>query len=326
MSRKKSRSRIVTASLAVALVLLFFFLFFSYLHAYAFTHPTESKNLEINRDGMKLTTLDLIKATLMGIRPIRHNPERTPKDYDLIYENVNFYSSDELSIKGWWIPSSKQKATIIFAHGYNGNRGNLEITTFLNKAGYNVLMFDFRGHGGSDGNYISMGHYEKRDIEGAINYLSQRNDVDMARIYGLGQSMGAAALLFTQEEHASFKGLILESTYPSLYENVAARFKEVYGFPKFPFATSLTFFGGLILGVDGFSISPQNSIKNIRVPILLIHDELDTSVSIENTRALYDNANSPKELWVAKDAKHTAAYNAGTEEYKEKVLHFLNES
>ena len=116
-------------------------------------------------------------------------------------------------------------------------------------------MFDFRGHGESDGNYISMGYYEKGDVLGAVKYLKNRKDIDSKNMYGLGHSLGAAALVFAEEGQHSFKALILENAYPDLYQNAATRFKKVYGFPKFPFATSLTFFGSLILNVNGFSIS-----------------------------------------------------------------------
>ena len=308
------------------ILLVTLFLVISYLHAYAFTHPTTNKYLAVERNGMELTSPNLVKATIIGIRPIKHITKETPSIYQLSYENVSFNSSDGLSIKGWLIKSDNPQGTIIMAHGYNGNRGRLDIATFLNEEGYNILMFDFRGHGESEGDYISMGYYESKDILGAIQYLKQRNDTDTNKLYGLGQSMGSAALIFAEEQQPSFKGLILESTYTDLYQNNARRFKRVYGFPKFPFATSLTFFGGIVLGVNGFKISPLNSINNIEKPILLIHDSLDDGVSNEDAKLLFEAANQPRELWIVEGAKHTSAFETGTKEYKRRILNFLNKS
>ena len=317
----KNRFAIMVSGIALLVVI---FLVMSYIHAYAFTHPTTNKYLEIKRTGMELSFPNLVKATLLGIRPIKNVQNENPSNYNLKYENVTFNSIDHLSIKGWLIKSQKPKGTIVMAHGYNGNRGILDIAKFLNDGGYNVVMFDFRGHGESEGNYISMGYYESKDVLGAIQYLKQRKDIDMNKIYGLGQSMASAALIFAEEQKPSFKGLILESTYTDLYQDTARRFKRVYGFPKFPFATSLTFFGGLSLGVNGFSISPLKSIQYINKPILLIHDSFDDGVFIEDAQLLYDAANQPKELWVVEYAKHSSAYDSQPDEYKKKILAFLN--
>ena len=298
----------------------------SFIHAYAFTHPTTNKNLEVNRNGMNLSFSNLVKATFMGIRPIKHTSVENPSDYNLTYENVTFKSIDNLSLKGWMIKSPKSKGTIVMAHGYNANRGRLDIAYFLNKEGYNVLMFDFRGHGESEGDYISMGYYEKNDVLGALQYLNQRGDIDMNNVYGLGQSMGSAALIFAEQQQPSFKGLILESTYTSVYEDTATRFNKVYGFPKFPFATSLTYFGGLTLGINGFSISPQNALKDINKPVLFIHDSLDDSVSMKDAKLLYDTANQPKEFWVVTNSSHCSAYNTQPDIYKIKIITFLTET
>ena len=302
------------------------FVAISIIQAYAFTHPTRNKNLEINREGMHLTVPNLVKATFIGIRPIRHIQSDNPADYDLGYENVTFKSTDNIILKGWLIKSDNPKGTIIMTHGYNSNRGNINISKYFHDNNYNVLMFDFRGHGESGGNYISMGYYEANDVLGAIKYLKSRNDLGSKDVYGLGYSMGAAALIFAEEKQSSFKGLILESTYSDLYQNTANRFKRVYGFPKFPFATSLTFFGGIVLGVNAFSISPSNSIKNIHIPVLLIHDENDDGVTLQDARLIYENANQPKELWIVKGANHTGAYDTDPTKYNNKILSFLRES
>ncbi len=303
-------------------LLVIMFVALSIFHAYSFTHPTK-RYFEIKREGMNIAPLNLFLASFIGIRPIRHFPLQTPEDYNLSYENITFKSTDRLLIKGWLIKHPAPKGTIIFAHGYNANRGKLEVAAFFNWAGFSVLMFDFRGHGESEGDYISMGYHESKDILGAIIFLSQREDVNLDYLYGFGQSMGAAALIFAQEQKPSFDGLILESTYPDLHQNIATRFKRTYGLPKFPFATSMTLFGSLILGVNSFSTSPINSIPKVRMPVFLIHDLSDNSVSLENAWDLYNAANEPKKLWIVENASHTGAYTAAEEEFERRVLSFL---
>ncbi|MDO8480837.1 MAG: alpha/beta fold hydrolase [Nanoarchaeota archaeon] len=306
-------------------VLLLAFLSLSYLHAYAFTHPTSNPAFKIEREGMHLTFPNLLKATFLGIRPIRHIADKNPGEVGLSYENVTFTSTDNLMLKGWFIPSAKQKGTIVLVHGYNGNRGSLDMADYFHRAGYAILLFDFRGHGESEGDLISFGYYESRDVIGAVNYLKQRGDVDMSRVYGLGQSMGSVALVYAERQQPSFRGLVLESLFTDFYENSARRFESVYGFPKFPFATSVTFFGGIILHIDGFSFSPLNEISEINTPVYLIHDALDETIRTEDAQKLFDSANEPKELWISQ-AEHANAYDAQREEYQKKILLFLKEN
>jgi pimeloyl-ACP methyl ester carboxylesterase len=307
------------------IILTVLFLGMSYIHAYSFTHPTTNKLFKINKDGMQLSFPSLIKATVLGIRPLRHDPSEKPSSYDLPYESVSFKSTDNLLLKGWFIKSPNPRGTILLTHGYNGNRGNLKIAKFLNSLNYNILMFDFRGHGHSEGDSISMGYNESQDVLGAIKYLRQRSDVDTTNLYGMGQSMGAVALIFAEEEEPSFKGLILESTYTTLHQNTATRFKRVYGLPKFPFATTLTFFGNIILNINSFSHSPLEAIHTIQKPTLLIHDSLDEGVTTDDAYALHNAANAPTSLWVVNNAKHIDAYNTQTSTYEKKIMHFLEE-
>jgi uncharacterized protein len=306
-------------------LILVIFILMSFIQGYAFTHSTTDKSLEIQRNGMKMSFPELFKATLIGIRPIRHISNESPADFNLSYENVTFKSTDNITLKGWLIKFPNAKGTIIMAHGYNANRGRLDIARFLNNAGYNVLMFDFRDTGESGGNSISMGYYERKDVLGAVQFLTEKG-FDPDKIYGFGQSLGAAALIFAEEQKPVFRGLILESTYSTLYDNAANRFKKVYRLPKFPVATLFTFFGGLSIGVNGFSISPLKAIKQVNKPTLFIHDSLDDSVSLKDSQRLYDAANNPKELWIVDNAQHTAGYQTQPSDYRKKILNFLNQT
>ena len=73
-----------------------------------------------------------------------------PEEYDLPYENVEFFArGTNIKLKGWYVPSLlPTERTIIITHGLNGNRsGNLELAKDLRNLNYNVLLYDIRGHG-----------------------------------------------------------------------------------------------------------------------------------------------------------------------------------
>ena len=223
------------------------------------------------------------------------------------------------------MPARHAIGTVIIGHGYNANRGDIRFASFLHNASYNVLMFDFRGHGMSDGDYISMGWYEKNDIIGAVNYLKTRNDVDPDKIYGLGFSMGAAAMVFAQEEKSVFNALALESLYPSLYTSTHRRFQTIYGLPKFPFATAMTLVGGAVLDLNGFDVTPAKSLEKIDIPVLLIHDSKDDTLKVEDAMLLNASVNNGS-LWIVEGGKHSAGYGIAPEEYEKRVVGLFGEN
>jgi len=84
--------------------------------------------------------------------------EGNPALLSLEYESVSFLSrDDELTLRGWYLSANDSEQVIIVVHGGDENRvdpsiGILDIAAGLVNHGYNVLMFDLRGHGESGGN------------------------------------------------------------------------------------------------------------------------------------------------------------------------------
>ena len=64
----------------------------------------------------------------------------------------------------------------------------------------NVLLFDFRGHGESDGHTVRFGAGERRDVLAAVAYLRERRPGQARQVVGLGVSMGAATLTLAAAE------------------------------------------------------------------------------------------------------------------------------
>jgi predicted acyl esterase len=89
-----------------------------------------------------------------------------PADFGLEYVDVSFPSRDGLTLRGWWLEGGDDNPIIVVVHGSGGNRADpaermLGIAKDLVSYGYSVLMFDMRGHGESEGEYISAGIMRK---------------------------------------------------------------------------------------------------------------------------------------------------------------------
>src|ERR671932_1835701 len=112
-------------------------------------------------------------------------------------EEVSFASTEDgLPLSGWFFRAvgALPAPTVVLSHGvWTGRRECLPLALRFQAAGYNVLVFDFRAHGLSDGRYTSVGHLETNDVIGAVQYLKRRPEVDPTRIGVVGFSMGAAA-------------------------------------------------------------------------------------------------------------------------------------
>src|SRR5205085_4257994 len=103
---------------------------------------------------------------------------------------VLFPAADGGRLSGWCVPSSNGDAVVLL-HGAGSRRSAvLDHAAVLARAGYGVLLFDARGHGKSGGRAMDFGWYGDRDVNGAVQFLTQQRDVGQGRILAVGLSMG----------------------------------------------------------------------------------------------------------------------------------------
>ena len=122
-----------------------------------------------------------------SIKPPKIVSDITPKDLEFDYEKVSFITSDGIKLIGWWLPNKNPAAkTLVLLHGYPADKGDiLPALAFLNKR-YNLLLFDFRYLGQSEGRYSTAGAKETADLTAAIQYLKTRgiNEIGVWGFYG----------------------------------------------------------------------------------------------------------------------------------------------
>ncbi len=210
--------------------------------------------------------------------------EMTPDEAGMAYEDVWLAAGDGLRLHGWWIPSSRDRGTILFCHGNAGNISHrLESIAVFHSLGLNVLIFDYRGFGRSEGSPNEEGTY--LDAEAAYLHLRREREIPAERIVLFGRSLGGAVAIELAQrlcEKASYPkaaGLICEATFTSA---------EAMGrllFPSLPV--------GLIIRNKYDSIS---KVPSLELPVLFIHSPDDELVPFEHGRALFAEAPEPKEF------------------------------
>lgn len=250
--------------------------------------------------------LFFIIFTLFGlfisVRPPRIYSSFQPSHFGTPFETVTLNTSDGLDLKGWLISQTKSDQVIIALHGYPADKGNILPALLFLHADFNLLFFDFRYFGESEGFYTTAGAKEVQDLLAALQFLKERG---FQKIGVWGFSLGGAVALMTARESHDIKAIVSESSYAELSLMARETYRHFF-FLKEPLAYLTGLWAKLILGVDMNEVSPAKKIKNSRVPVLLIHSTTDHVIPFSHAlilkEALADNPQA--EFWFKPGLSH----------------------
>ena len=231
------------------------------------------------------------------------------------FQEVAIVSDSHLS--GWWMTPAggAGNETVLICHGLGASKSNfLPMAEPHLRAGYNVLMFDFRAHGGSDGQVTTFGDAERKDVLDAVAWLRREHRPSCQRIIGLGASMGAAALIAAAADDSEEGRAIDAIAVYGTYDDLGALTRSVCD-KQFP--RPLNWLGryvavplaGLHAGTNLFRFEPAALLDRLPPrPILIIHGTADEIIALEHGRRLYAQAGEPKQsLWI--DGDHNSVLN-----------------
>lgn len=252
---------------------------------------------EKTSDASKLTTGQKINALIFGVKNPRPELKSLPsKKFEVVHLKSNY------SIECWYIKTDSAKGTIILFHGFSGEKSSmLDKSDEFNAMGYNTLLVDFMGSGGSEGNKTTLGYYEAEQVKTAFEYLQQKREQP---VFLFGTSMGAVAIMKAIHDYKlTPAGIILECPFGSMYKTVCARFNNM-NIPSFPMAGLLVFWGGMLNKFWAFYHNPITYAKNISCPTLLLYGAKDEKVSLQETQEIFINLKGPRHLKIFENAGH----------------------
>ena len=277
----------------------------------------------------------LLGAGLMGfsyvraralLKPYRKPLKAAPEDYGLAVEEVRI-PGPRGAMAGWYLPSTNG-CTLVCLHGINDNAGQWldQIAELHARSGYGALIFDFAGHGRSDGNIVTYGAGEQLDVHAALAYLRARGDVDMSRLGLLGYSLGAITAILYAARHPVFKAVMIESGFADIERDIEHLFTRYTGLPSFPFANLIIFWMERISGYQLTHLRPMRVIGRINPGATLIISDLEDTLAVEpfDGEHLYSGAGEPKELWQVPATDHVQAFKTNRAEWIERVGNFLD--
>jgi dipeptidyl aminopeptidase/acylaminoacyl peptidase len=250
----------------------------------------------------------------------------TPFELSLPGEAVVFPPRNgEHEISGWFIPCPGATTTILVCPGYRSGKADmLGISNFLWRAGHNVLVFEYYGHGAEVGTSITLGYREMDDFLGAVDYAKEI--APGTRLGVVGYSMGAAISIMCTARTPDVLAVVADSAFATHISAVDYNVRRALHMPSSPFAWLADYLLGWRAGYHFRQVEPLRDVAHISPrPILIIHGGKDTVVDPHDAPLLYAAAQEPKELWIVPEADHCGAYFADRPVYVKKLVDFFDE-
>ncbi|MGX1807951.1 alpha/beta hydrolase [Nocardia sp. NPDC055321] len=223
------------------------------------------------------------------LNALTYHPDRrvllTPERFGLAYEDLYLPTADGETVNAWFVRAAGEPlGHLLFAHGNAGNIGDRSpILAMLSAAGFDVLVFDYRGFGRSTGRPGERGTY--LDARAAREALLARPGVDPERVVYLGKSLGGGVLLELATAHQP-AAMVLMSTFTGLRDAAGA----VYPFLPKMFVPN--------------AYPSIERIRRLRCPVLVMHGDADDLLPVRMGHALYAAAPEPKELIIYPGGGH----------------------
>ena len=279
------------------------------------------KVCRLNINGAK-TGLDYYKSSF--------NYERFKK---MESYNVSIKSSFGYTLSGTYIFNPKPtNNTVILVHGIGCDRWeSMKYSDMYLDMGFNVLAYDSRYHGSSGGTDITLGFFEKTDLDNIVKWVKWVNPNAIIGVHG--ESLGAVTALLQSTLDQSKKNVnfyVADCPYSDLRELMNIKLSGDLR-PSFePAAGFILFYANIIaLKKSHFSlyaVSPITAISDIKTPIMFIHGSNDTFIPASMSLELYLRKTGPKGIYISPGAEHAMSHFINKEEYTAKVKQFLTEN
>ena len=252
------------------------------------------------------------------------DPGDSPANYGLAAEAVEFRSGDGVTLRGWYIPAQDSSKTVIVCSGANGSLdADIHVAPWLHEAGFNTLLFDWRAHGQSAGNVVTLGCDERYDLIAAVEFVKSKGAL---RVGVLGFSMGGTVALATAAVYEGIDVVVADSPFVFVLSAIAGGLIErgISAGLAYPLARLFLVTACLRARRNLFQIDLPRWIHRLAPrPLLLLFGERDVIAPKAEIDLLVARAGDPTEVWRAPEAAHRDIQAHRPEEYQRRIIEFL---
>jgi pimeloyl-ACP methyl ester carboxylesterase len=242
--------------------------------------------------GIAVTQLPSVAAGAF-LRPARM-PLYTQTPAGCIDQKV---AGEGVSLRGWHCPAlTPRQGSIIYLHGVADNRASaVGVIPRFTKQGLDIVAYDSRGHGMSDGEICTYGHFEKLDLRRVIDSLKS------GPVILIGTSMGAAVALAAAVGHRQVVGIVAAEVFSDL--GTIVRERAPHFVPEWMLRRVLRIAERRgEFKVD--DVSPIEAAAALHIPVLLIHGAEDGDTGPHHSRRVFAALAGPKRLIIVPRARH----------------------
>jgi len=231
-----------------------------------------------------------------GADKLLHPKRRPAKQQPVASFDAVEFEGEGVRLAGRWFRTREKRGTVVFLHGMSDNRASgVEIADHFVGRGFEVIAYDSRAHGESEGEACTYGYYEKKDLERVLDRVETKPIVVM------GFSMGAAVALQAAADDRRIDAVVAVSPFSDLRTIVHERAPF--------FATRRDIARAFKLAEERANfradeVSPLAAAVHIKVPALIIHGALDTKTQPEHSQRIFAALRAPKELILVPNRGH----------------------
>lgn len=227
-------------------------------------------------------------------------------------------------IAGWWVDSGEGSPVVLLLHAVRADRSSMVTRAqLLLRHGFSVLLIDLQAHGETPGEAITFGWRESADVTAAHEWI--RRNTPGRRIGVIGCSLGGASVLLGPQP-SGFDAVVLEAVYPRVSRAVENRVRLRLG-ALAPLLTPLLLMQlQPRLHVAASDLEPIRAIGKLGAPVLVVAGSNDERTTLAESKELFDQASSPKLLWVVEGAHHQDFFAYDPRGYDAHVVEFLLET
>ena len=255
--------------------------------------------------ALALILLLLVALLHRAYRAPRFVETANPDSMDLPYTDRYLLGPRGRRLYSWLIPAEGSERTLIIVHGWGANmQMMLPLAVPFHEAGMNVLLFDARNHGKSDGDSFSSMPRFAEDLDCALDWTRQH--APGQKIIVMGHSVGAAAALLVASRRDDINLVIGISgfAHPDLVMRRHLKRRWLPG----PVVPLILHYVQWVIGHRFDDIAPMNRIRQIQCPVLLAHGKQDIVIPISDMQLIRDNALPGNDLYTLtfEDAGHAS--------------------
>jgi dipeptidyl aminopeptidase/acylaminoacyl peptidase len=254
-----------------------------------------------------------------AFRPHRHAPAKSLRDFDMRGGVLaSFPSRSGERLHGYYAPPRRGGA-VVLAHGCCGERSDLfSDARILAAAGFGVLVFDFPGHGESEG-AVSWDEGAREALRGALDWLAEQPGVDGGRLGAFGFSMGGYTVAQVAASDARLRAVALAGTPHDAAEHTRWEYRRGGRLRQLP-----ALLAARASGLRFDELVPERVVGRVAPrSLLVITGSEDRDVPPWMAERLYRAASEPKRLLVVEGASHGGYFDASGEPYARELRDFF---